>query len=447
LFIRGAIGQLEQKVRRALTVNYDFPRQTYKRQAKETRLSGDGRSVCITFAQGCPRSQIDTALLFRYFRLNGWRLEDNVEDADMILVSTCGVNVSCEQASIRYLSMVENARKNGTQLVVLGCLAGISESELSRRFDAVMVPPVGIEKLDDITSATVKLCQVQDPNYIGPDILRARMSLQALDSEDGNRTWSCIPRDLARRVLIALGLKKQLRGPIEPFDNVYCIRIAHGCLGECSYCAIKFAAGPLRSKPLDAVLSEFDAGLKDGYKLFNIIAGDIGPYGQDIGTNIVDLFKGLLQRDGCYKHILTDINPSYFIYYAPQLTKLFAANSKKIMLCKMPIQSGSERILKLMRRGHTAHEAMNWFRRLRDAAPDIMIATHVLVGFPGETEDDFEDTLSFLRAIRFDLIDVYPYSDRPRIESREFAGKVPDTVKAERISRLRREFRTTAELR
>ena len=402
------------------------------------------KSVCIAFGLGCPRAQVDTARLCAYVRANGWSIADTLEEADVILVTTCGYDAQQEQRSFCLLDSADRRRKAGSRLVVVGCLAGINEARLQATFDADLVPPKSGPDLDEILGATVRLDDVADPNEIEPFIERtSRHFDDAERHSDGGRV-----RAQGRRALECFGIREMLsrgrwnrkRTYLWPTERVFSIRVAQGCLGECTYCAIRFAAGPLHSKPLRTVLTEFDAGLALGYTQFKLIAGDLGCYGQDLGTNVADLLSAIMERSADFQLTLLDFDLKWFIMYSDVLIDLFARHNARMRFLALPLQSGSERTLQHMRRGHTAADAERALLALREACPGVALGTHVLVGFPGETERDFEDTLNVLRAVRFHRVDFYDYQDRPGTEASAMPDKVPRDVIRSRSLRGRREF-------
>ncbi len=402
-------------------------------------------SVCIAFAHGCPRTEIDTAKLYPYFEANGWRIEDRLGEADLVLVTTCGADINSEEDSMAYLAQVDSRRRSDSGLVVLGCLAGINGARITESLDAKAVPPLRLYELDELIDATVPLAEVADENCVQPYIVRAQGALD-LAAHDGfwgramNSTHDLLRSLGLRHFLVLLGLRRRLRDNLEPTGNVFNLRVAYGCMGTCTYCAIKFAAGPLRSKPLEGVLSEFDAGLESGHRECKIVAGDIGPYGQDIGMSVVDLFRGLFERQADFRLTLLDLGPEWFVKYRKELTELFVADSHRIRLLMCPVQSGSDGVLQRMQRRYAVEETKACLLALREAAPDISIATHALVGFPGETEADFQATLEFLRTVQFARVDVFEYGDRPNTEASRMPDKVPDAVKRERATLLVQEF-------
>jgi tRNA A37 methylthiotransferase MiaB len=403
-----------------------------------------GKRVCVAFGLGCPRAQVDTARLFKYFEANGWSVTDSIEDSDLVLVTSCGFSRQFEDSSVQLIEAAERRRRPDSELVVVGCLAGINADRLQRTFQAALLPPMGDSGLDAVIGATIALSDVDDPIVIEPYIDRASRCF----TEEERRGREHVARAVVRRLFRASGMKRVLGGG-SPDDGsvsggrtgtVCSLRVAQGCLGECSYCAIRFATGTLHSKSLQKVMAEFDEGLALGYAEFRLIAGDLGCYGQDIGSSIVELLGALMQRPQDFRLTLQDLDLKWFIRYKGELTELLTQNRARIRAVLLPLQSGSERILSLMRRGHTAQDAREALCALRAANPDMVLDTHVLIGFPGESDDDFEDTLRFVKAVRFSHVTGYDYEDRPGTDASRMTPKVPRRVIRARGFRLRREI-------
>jgi MiaB/RimO family radical SAM methylthiotransferase len=392
-----------------------------------TRYS-EQRSVCIAFSNGCPRSMVNVAVLSRYFELNGWAAEDQIEHADLVLVAGCGVHSGSEKETLRCLSIADRKRKPDSRFFVVGCIAGISEAVVRERFDAVLLPSTELGQLDDLIGAKIKLCDIVAPNYLEPYIERATRPFDKRTT--GFLRWVYAPPTNGHRRTTG----------VEHAQKVFTVKVAGGCDEQCSYCAIRFADGPLRSKPLDRVLAEFDDGLRQGFEVFHLVAGELGSYGQDIGSDIHALTRSLFEREGPFRLLLKDFHPKRFIEHAEGLTDLFAANVDRISRLQLPLESGSERVLRLMQRDYTAAEFRECLVRLQSVAPDIPLGTHTLVGFPGETEDDFQDTLDFMRAVHFDQVHVYGYDDRPNTEASRMDNKVPEAIIKSRVERLRAEL-------
>ena len=387
-----------------------------------------GKSVCIAFGSGCPRSQAELGRLYRYFETNGWETNGQIRNADLVMVSACGVDNASETVSIPLLEAADRKRKAGSKLVVLGCLAGINPELIQSRVDALVIPPVQSHELDALIGASVPLQDIPDQNPLHPYLDRAKNQFSFFDRH--------LEKGFARKVI----RRMRNRSNLEPNGDAFTLQVSHGCTGECTYCAIRFAEGPLRSKPLERIRAEFEHGLQEGYREFKILAGDIGAYGQDMGSSVVELMRTFFSFPSDFRLTLLDISPQWFVQYARELTELFEANIHRIRLVMVPVQSGSEQILSSMKRGYTAAEARQHLTALRERCPGLCIATHALVGFPGETEQDVQDTVSLLHALKFDRIDVYEYGDRPKTEASLYPDKISDRTKRHRSTLLKKEF-------
>lgn len=408
-------------------------RETGTETETESRRASKTGTVCIAYANGCPRSRMSAARLFPYFGINRWRFDQDIRKADLVLVSTCGVNQRAEKKSLRLLSIANRKRKPGSQLVVLGCLAGINKETLVKKFNATVIPPTAMSQLDDVIGARARFSKIKEPNLVENLIDKSQRSFsivhRAISEFEPSRVF-------LHRMVDSLKPKKSQSVK----ENAYSIRILTGCLGECTYCAIKFAEGSLVSKPMDTILSEFDAGLAKGHTSFRLIGTDVGAYGQDTGTDIAALLRNLLARQQTYAIHLPEFHPRCFVRHRKDLLDMFSKNANKIGSLVLPIESGSDRILRLMGRGYTAADAKECLLRLRESLPAVEIFTHVLVGFPGESDADFDQTVQFLKEAPFDEIAVYKYEARPRIEAEQMPGKIPNGIKHRRVCKLLKHF-------
>jgi len=408
----------------------------------------NSKSVYIAFAMGCPRTEMDTAWLFPYFRANGWRVVDQPEKADLAVAAACGVEATARDESLRRLTLLKE-RLHGIPLIVTGCLAGIDPARVINDLEATPISPADLGELDRLTSATVPLAKVPPINDTTPLIYPATRYWRFHERywEAGTcEKLKCQAKQYVRLWLrrlrvesAALRLLRRWRR-LKGQESIFRIRAVRGCLDECTYCAIRLASGTFRSKLLEDILAEFDRGLREGYRLFELIGEDLGPYGSDIGTTLPTLLEGLFRRPGAFQVTFTDVNVRYVIQYATELAPILAANSHRIERLRVPVQSGSDRLLKLMRRGYVSADVKRCLMQVLDAAPSLPLETHVLVGFPGETDDDFQATIDLLRTIPFVRIQVYKYADRPGTASSQMDHKVPDAVKEKRVQYVMREF-------
>ena len=402
------------------------------------------RSVCIVFPTGCPRSQVEAARLFEYFAANGWRLNDKYARSDLIVMSGCAVATKQEDASLTAVSVAAKKRRPASRLVVVGCAAGIVDDRLREEFGAIVIPPVRIHELDQIIGAQVPLSDIRDPNHLAPLIRRAGRPL-AVNTTSGLRRAIRRVRRARRGLMTRSRSTPREFADLEPLHDVHSIRVAAGCLEECSYCAIRVAVGSLRSKPLDRVIEELDEGLALGRTEFKLIGADVGAYGQDLGSSSAELLTAIFSRTAPFKVTIHDFHPRWLVQYEDVLVPLLADNTDRVRLLILPVQSGSDRVLQRMERRGSAEELARSLQALRSATPGLTLGTHVLVGFPSETEEDFEDSLRLLRLIGFERVDIYRYADRPKTAALSFSDKVSADVKSARVERLLRELPTARE--
>jgi MiaB/RimO family radical SAM methylthiotransferase len=353
------------------------------------------------------------------------------------VVSACGVDPHAEKRNLHLLKIADKRRKAGSRLIVLGCLAGISASRLLDQLDAELVPPSKLDTLDAMIGAGVPIRQIADVNQIDADLRRARRCFGM---------WTRLKTQVAFswgfRQKAAWALRRLAHLALQPVrgEPSFRLRIAAGCLGQCSYCGIRLATGSLRSKPLETVVQEFEAGLQHGFRKFELVANDSGAYGQDLGTNIVELLRRLFDRDDEFLLEMTDLNPRWVVQYGDQLAELWADRRHRVGRLLVPLQSGSEKILRLMHRCYTAADAQRHLLRLQAASPEIRLATHVIVGFPGETDEDFDDTERLLESLPLREIGVFEYGDRPGTEAAQLPEHVPADVVRKRIRGLMAKF-------
>jgi tRNA A37 methylthiotransferase MiaB len=177
-------------------------------------------------------------------------------------------------------------------------------------------------------------------------------------------------------------------------------------------------------------------GISQGYKNYRLIGEDCGAYGQDIGLSVIDLLRGLTLFKGEYQIFIDDFSPIWLIKYQEELIDIFSKNNNKFGFIGIPIQSGNDRILNLMNRGYSALDVEKSLVSIRREVPNIRIRTHVIVGFPTETEKEFNNTISLLKLVDFDRVAIYKYTDRPNTIASTYTGKISEFVIAKRIIKL-----------
>ena len=195
------------------------------------------------------------------------------------------------------------------------------------------------------------------------------------------------------------------------------VRVSWGCVKEkCTYCSIWKAIGELKSKRLEDCVKEFNEGIRKAYKDIFITADNLGAYGLDINLTFPDLLRDIVKIKGDFNIHLENLHPCWIIKYLEEIILLLRPGRITAALC--PLQSGNDRVLSLMNRRHTIAQAKESFLRIREACPSIKLHTQIIIGFPTETELEFEETLNSIKEIGFNLVLLHVYSRRPNLQDR-----------------------------
>jgi len=188
--------------------------------------------------------------------------------------------------------------------------------------------------------------------------------------------------------------------------------------------------------PIKDIIQEFRQALDGGHKIIYLAGEDVGAYGVDINTNIVKLLEELFKIKGDYKLKMLEFNARWLIKYSSDLITLFVKNCDKLDLITVCVQSGSDRILKLMNRNYKINDVKRCLAILNKELPKLIINGHIIVGFPGETKEDFEKTRAFLKEFKFKYLTITSYSDRANTLASKMNGKISDKIIKKRISEL-----------
>lgn len=391
---------------------------------------------------GCNRRQLDLKTIRSYLEINGYILVDQPEDADRILVGTCAFKKLEEDESVKRLRLL---RKYDSDIVVYGCLPDIAEERYREFVDIPKIAPKEIEKIDQVFPGQIKrFSEIKDDNLIGVKSNKVFRSIVKV-----LQTKPTMDREFWHR-LISSG-RKNLRDIISPSATPFYLFVCRGCLGKCSYCAIRKSVGSVQSKPIAAVIDEFHQGVRDGYRDFTILGDDPGCYGIDIGSSLPELLQALFaacpvpgRTDGtgdAERRVvfrLNEIHPKFLIPYTEKLLGLARFSSFHSILC--PVQSGSSRILELMQREHNAGQMERVLLKIRSAHPQTVFNTQIIIGFPTETEEEFQDTLNFVARCRFNSVVVFPYDDKTGTDSSKIQEKVSTKVIQRRMREAFRYF-------
>lgn len=379
---------------------------------------------------GCSRRRLDSSKFHKYFNLNGYTIVQDPSDADVLLITTCAFKYDEEEASLK---AIYNLSKYNKKIIVYGCLPTIAPSKYKNKYNYISIAPKDINEIDQhFEGITHKFEHVDDANIIENEVNSTPLPVAIKKFTD--------EFELSLPFIVKSG--RYLKNKFFNKQDNFHLFTSRGCLGECSYCGVRFAVGALKSKPLAMVLKEFSNGIDYGYTEFSVLGDDVGGYGQDCGSNICELISSLLDvidkkqgaisTDKLNLH-LEEINPRWIIKYGEELTTLFKSKYIKSILC--PIQSGNTRILGLMNRNDDITKLMEIFCDMRKNGSKIDINTQIIIGFPTESEADFEESLTQLSKVNFSSVTLFPYDDKENTKSYEMNPKVPDSVKQERVKK------------
>ncbi|MEM2214057.1 MAG: tRNA (N(6)-L-threonylcarbamoyladenosine(37)-C(2))-methylthiotransferase [Candidatus Nezhaarchaeales archaeon] len=320
---------------------------------------------------GCWLNRADSDIIASILRESGHEIVDNPTVADAIVINTCAVRAETERKIAKRLKELETSKDchSYKKIIVTGCLARARPA-----FIASLSPSASI---------------------LGPNALQLVL-------------------DALREKMINIGPDKREDFKLPTYNGSskrLVIPIAVGCLGSCSYCIMPISRGRLSSCPPQRVLELFDRALSRDVKEVYLVAQDIASYGLDIGTNLPSLLRALLKNQGDYVVRLGMMEPSTLAIIANELRPLLL-DARVYKYLHLPMQSGSDRILKLMNRRYT----IEFFVKLVDffkSKIDVFLATDVIVGFPSETDEDFEQTCKALEKLVPDKVHVARYTMRP----------------------------------
>jgi tRNA A37 methylthiotransferase MiaB len=373
---------------------------------------------------------------------------DNLKGADHIVMVTCAFKESKERESLEW---IRRLKRYGAHLIVAGCLPSISPKRLEKEFNGDLILTKALWKIDDLFMGfKYKFNDIPDSNYVhakisGLDFPNAAscvrylkswtMRLLAIFSMSRHFYQGCLWQlKMSHSRTGRAAIAREEGGRL--FNNL--LRVSYGCLGHCAYCGIRHAVGRLISKSPEMILAEYKKMLHHHKRHFVFVGDDVGAYGLDRGSSFPELCAMLSVVDeglDARWHI-EHLHPVWVIKYRSELTQMIRGGRIASILC--PIQSGSRRILKMMNRYGDVDNLVDILLDFKKHNSQFVISTHIIVGFPSETDDDFMATLSVLRKIRFYLTRIHVYTDREGTDAFYLADKIRDDVIRKRVYRAKR---------
>lgn len=373
-----------------------------QKPAEEGKILFDHAGNKIHFISlGCPRNLVDSEVMLGILLKAGYEVAPELEEADYLVINTCGFLEASRQESRDTVQATLANRKKTAKLIVTGCMVQTHSAEMQNQFPGIdyMLGSGDVEGILKAVESTQK----------GQAITTSRSYLEAGE----------VPRQLST-----------------PKHYAY-LKIAEGCRKRCSYCVIPKIKGPLKSKSKEQILKEFQLFLSQGVKEIILIAQDLGDYGKDFGSRnlfaLIDLLKSMLAIDKPFWLRLLYLYPDEI---TDELIALIKSDSRICPYLDMPIQHINNEMLKSMRRMTSREDIISTITKLRKEVPEVVIRTSLIVGFPGETEEQFKELCEFVQQYPLDNIGIFKYSREPDSHSYDLPNQIPEEIKEKRYHKL-----------
>lgn len=348
---------------------------------------------------GCSKNLVDTEKTIGIFKANNFEIVNNPEEAEVIVINTCGFIESAKEEAINtILEMAEYKKKKCKYLIAMGCLVERYKEELEKA-----IPEVDLWiKYSEYNSLWERIVNLIEGN-------------KNIDKYNNF--------DAVEERVISTG------------NNFAYLKIADGCSNRCTYCAIPYIRGPQISRKMEDIIKEANKLAKDGYKEIILIAQDTTKYGIDIygRPRLAELLQELCKIDG--------IHWIRFLYAYPEtiddeLIKVVKENEKICKYFDIPIQHISDTVLKRMNRQSDGKSIRRLIQKLRKEIPEVVIRTTVMVGFPGETKEDFEELYDFLKEAKFDKLGCFSYSKEDGTPAARIKEQIHPMTKKSRYNKI-----------
>ncbi len=366
---------------------------------------------------GCSKNLIDTEITIGHFKQNNYEIESDPEKADIIVINTCGfINSAKEEAINTILEMAEYKKQKCKYLIVMGCLVQRYYDELVKELPEVDL----FIKIDEYDKLWQKVEKLIEDDIAEKSTTKASKKISEIEP----LPMPCSDEFLNR--VLTTG------------KNYAYLKIGEGCSNKCTYCAIPYIRGPFVSRKMEDIVEEAKMLAKLGIKEIIIIAQDTTKYGVDIYGNpkLAELLEEISK--------IPEIKWIRFLYSYPEgvTDKLIQTVKNNEKICKyfdIPIQHISDNILKKMNRRTNKIEIENLLNKIRKEIPNVVLRTSLIVGFPGETQEDFEELSEFIKTARFDKLGAFMYSKEDGTPAARLPEQINGNTKKSRYNKIMKE--------
>ncbi len=351
---------------------------------------------------GCQMNEYDSERVAGLLREHRYELTDTADDADLILVNTCAIREKAEDKVFSKLGELRALKVQRPELVlgVMGCMAQLQQGMVQKRAPYV-----------DLVFGSPAVARVAE---LVERVRRERRPVM----------------DTAEAPLVKITARPPSASRLKAY-----VTVMEGCEKHCTFCVVPRTRGRERSHPPETIVAEVEGLVAEGCREVTLLGQTVNAYGRDLTppTDLADLFRRVNDVDGLERIRFTTSNPYNL---TPRLIAAMRDVPKVCEWFHLPLQSGSDRVLSRMNRGYTRAQYLGLIAALRDAVPDLALSTDIIVGFPGETEADFEATLEMVERVQYDNVFAFRYSRRPGTPAATMDEQIAEDVKASRNARL-----------
>lgn len=359
------------------------------------------KATVITY--GCQMNVNETAKIKKLLENMGYGITDDIYESDAVFLNTCTVREGAATQIYGKLGQLKSIKEKNDGMIigVTGCFAQEQGEELAKKFRQIDI--------------------VMGNQNIG----RIPQAIENLESGDF-------------KYIIFTGEEDELPPKLEAdFDNTFAasIPVMYGCNNFCTYCIVPYVRGRERSVPMKQIVDEVKTYVEKGHKEILLLGQNVNSYGNDFNTdeNFAMLLVELCKIEGEFLIRFTSPHPRDF---SDELIDVIAKNPKIARNIHLPLQAGSTRVLNLMNRGYSKEEYVLLAEKIKNKVPGVALTADIIVGFPGETEQDFNDTLEVSKEVKFDNAFMFMYSPRRGTKAAEMENQLSDEIKKSRLQRL-----------
>lgn len=354
---------------------------------------------------GCQMNVHDSEIMASLLEGIDFQSTGDEKEADIVIINTCAIREKAQHKVYSALGRFRQSKKDNPNMIIViaGCVA---QQEREKFF-----------RISDLVDLVLGTHQISELPFLIEKIKQDRTRLARVDFCSDVKSL-------------------RLKG-LAPQQNQVCsfVTIMQGCSNFCSYCVVPFTRGPEQSRPIDLIIEEVDWLVSHGIKEITLLGQNVNAYGLDLGngSSFSTLLQLLNRIEALQRIRFTTSHPKDFD------EKLIEAMTSLDKVCEhihLPLQSGSDHILEAMGRKYTMSQYFSKVEALRAKLPNVAITTDIIVGFPGETDEDFFDTMSALSRIKYDQIFSFKYSVRPGTAAELFEGHIPEDIKKDRLARV-----------